>query len=84
MYALDKYLIPLPRGRTAINTKKRDKKKKRIGAEDTPSTPTKVIDTQMAERRKNRRQIKESKERNRERDPNPTPLEHIDHRVGLF
>ena len=37
-------------------------RKKRIGAEDTPSTPTQVIDAPMGEKEKNRKQGKTKKE----------------------
>ena len=45
--------IPPPRGRCAAmprkETRKKEIRKKRIGAEDTPSAPTQTIDARMGE-----------------------------------
>ena len=65
------FIIPLPRGRRAImprRNKKERTKKKRVGAEDTPSTPAQAIDARMEEEKKKRKQKK--KQKNRELAPN--------------
>ena len=49
------------------------KKKKRIGAEDTPSTPTQAIDALMGEEEENRKQKEEQKQETGRRPPTQLP-----------
>ena len=70
-YFIRRIPYPATAGSARSNAKKERTKKKQIGAEGEPSTPTQAIDARMGEEEKNRKQGRTK--RNRERAPAQLP-----------
>ena len=71
------FIRQIPYPITAASMRNKAKKKKRIRAEDIPSTPTQSIDARMGKRRKEQKTEGKIKERNREQGPQPSYLDHL-------